>query len=167
MAEIGISLLLCIHFHNARLAFFRVIIIVYSYQTRIARNMVLGEGFQYLRHSIGGFQRGGIPSTVGVWSGEGAVPPLQKFRCIFSFKMVHFHAFWGTYIIFTPTVIVTDVHDIDSNILLNSVQQKGRPRNLCVDFSGVEGGSTPTNPLRIRAWFLQSRPRRGRRVGPV
>jgi len=41
-----------------------------------------------------------LPSRGGVWG----MPPSPEKKCIFSFEMVRFDAFWRT---FRPTVIVT------------------------------------------------------------
>ena len=51
-----------------------------------------------------GSGEGVSPSPVGVGSGEGTVPPPQKNFGMFSFKMVHFDAFWST---FRPTITAT------------------------------------------------------------
>jgi len=37
------------------------------------------------------------PSSIGVGSGEEAVPPLQKNFCTFSFEMLHFDPFRSTF----------------------------------------------------------------------
>ena len=44
------------------------------------------------------------PSSVGVWSGEEAVPPPQKNFVMFSLEIVHFDAFWST---LRPTITAT------------------------------------------------------------
>jgi len=81
-------------------------------------------------------RNGGAKGAYGVGSG--------KNFCIFSFKMVHFDAFW-TLAHFTATVIVTMMFMTSTVRFLNctcsTMQQKGRLRIFCADFSG--GGFNP------------------------
>jgi len=45
-----------------------------------------------------GSGEGVSPSPTGMGPGEGAVPPPQKNFGIFAFEMVHFDAFWSTFL---------------------------------------------------------------------
>jgi len=87
------------------------------------------------------YSNGGAESADGVGSRREEVPPLSGggsgrelyplpriFFCIFSFKMVHFDAFWTLEHILTKCNCHYDVHDINSNILklhmLNSAAKR-------------------------------------------
>jgi len=51
---------------------------------------------------------------MGMESGRGLCPSPEK-NSIFSFKIVHFDAFWSTF--YTNCNCHYDVHDINSNII--------------------------------------------------
>jgi len=84
------------------------------------------------------------PFPVRMESGEGAVPLPEIFYFIFSFKMVHFDAFWSSTFYTNCVTMMFMISTVTfSSCTCSTVQQKGRPRNFCADFSG--GGVNPRN----------------------
>jgi len=129
--------------------------ISFSGDRLVARNVVWGFEFRTWMEALTEWRlRRGYPLPSGMGSGRGLWCSPENF-CIFSFKMVHFDAFWAH---FTPTVIVTMMFLTSAVTFLSctcsTVQQKGRPRKFCADFSGGFQLTTVTIRYGIEMLFV-------------
>jgi len=123
-----------------------------------------GAGLESGKHSNGGNKGAdrvgceeGVSLPVGWGLGEGVPLPRNFFLFSPSKWCILMHS--GTH--FIPTVIVAMMFMTSTVTFLSwtcsTVQQKGRPRNFCVDFSGAVQVSTPVTSLWIRAWCTMIR----------